>query len=230
MSMLKSHSMRIRTACLVAIIGCCLTLQRSYLKSVSFVSESNVVDGSLFDATATHEAANAQLALHQARLHNTSLEPHGNCTDKGPILTSVKQIVKQVKKTYNVNVTINCSLLPNWSDVAAIYGSTPVILGLERCANYRLILNGTKPRIRVAGLYNSGTNAFAQTLDININTEPARGLPEYDRVEWGKHTFLHNMDKIINTSVVDIKHTLPVVLARDPYQWMNAMVSIIMIL
>jgi len=67
------------------------------------------------------------------------------------------------------NVTETCSDLPTWTEVVHLYGSSPVVVGMETCASYRSSLgDDRKAQPRVAGLYNSGTNALARLLALNL--------------------------------------------------------------
>jgi hypothetical protein len=79
-----------------------------------------------------------------------------------------------------------CPKLAPWSDVAELYGSQPVVIGMETCARYRQsslahfnnnnteIKNSTVTPpallrfIRVAGLYNTGTNSLQRTIQCNL--------------------------------------------------------------
>jgi hypothetical protein len=123
-----------------------------------------------------------------------------------------------------------CKHLPKDSDIFELYGVGPIVHGLETCKRYRSYLsananNGTavEPLPRVAGLYNSGTNAFQQSLNENIKRLP--GEHDYE-VPWGKH--VPPRHRLVNfrprDNKVSKKHTLPVVLIRDPYWWMQGVV------
>ena len=60
--------------------------------------------------------------------------------------------------------------LPTWSQVSSLYGEEPIIYGLETCRAYRDRLqyyNRTDSKPRVAGLFNTGTNAVAQSMSDN---------------------------------------------------------------
>ena len=49
--------------------------------------------------------------------------------------------------------------LPRWSDVLNLYGSDPVIRGLETCEDFQTgVSNPALRQVSVAGLFNSGTN------------------------------------------------------------------------
>jgi hypothetical protein len=76
-----------------------------------------------------------------------------------------------------------CRKAPSWRQVVALYGPDPVVIGLETCAQYRSLFdhsvsrspsamsdNSTVPRpmVRIAGLFNSGTNAFGHLLNLNL--------------------------------------------------------------
>jgi hypothetical protein len=75
----------------------------------------------------------------------------------------------------------SCAKLAPWSQVTDLYGSKPIVVGMETCATYRsMLINRTStssrgtssvsqpPRVRVAGLYNSGTTALAHALVDNL--------------------------------------------------------------
>lgn len=67
--------------------------------------------------------------------------------------------------------------LPTWTQVSNLYGSEPIIYGLDTCQAYQerlLQFNASKivsePKPRVAGLFNTGTNAVAQSMSINYRS------------------------------------------------------------
>jgi len=134
-----------------------------------------------------------------------------------------------------------CDDLPLWKDVVDLYGSQPVILGLEHCAAYRAAVRDHVNRTRDAypkfgglqidGMFNVGTNALAQTVLHNLDrgqwVQPDLSLddPEYwekidtymHGVGWGKHTLVKYRP---HNAIL----SLPVVIVRDPYRWMKSMV------
>jgi hypothetical protein len=123
-----------------------------------------------------------------------------------------------------------CQELPTDSEVSELYGDGPVVYGLDTCEQYRALLsananNGTavEPLVRVAGMFNTGTNAFQHSLNINIKR--LRSKDDY-AVPWGKH--VEAKHKWVNTQfpskTESKKHVLPVVLVRDPFRWMQSMV------
>jgi hypothetical protein len=119
-------------------------------------------------------------------------------------------------------------VLPTWTQVSSLYGSEPVIYGLETCETYRTTLqqyiknsNTTdyQPAPRVAGLFNTGTNAVSQSMSMNFIM-----MDDYMvyNLFWGKHvpprdiwTRPYPKDRI--------ETTLPIVLVRDPMYWMQSM-------
>ena len=127
-----------------------------------------------------------------------------------------------------------CRRLPKWSTVSTFYGDEPRILGLDTCETYRQLLGSNETgRIRVAGLYNTGTNAWARFLDRNVlDGDPlyADGRPlsvptPYDRVPWGKHTLPQYKWNVTDAHLEqeDKELVLPVVLVRDPYRWFQSL-------
>jgi len=120
-----------------------------------------------------------------------------------------------------------CEILPTWDEVSSLYGDKPIILGLETCERYRAGLsaeyNGGQalpPAPRVAGMFNTGTNAFEDSLDLNF-------MHVEDKLDFilrgGKHVLLRDRSwvKTLGNSTPPF---LPVVLVRDPFRWMKSMV------
>lgn len=131
--------------------------------------------------------------------------------------------------------------IPSRDEVTYLYGEEPVLLGLERCAEYRAARDARNISvqdqhlggIRIAGMYNTGTNAIAQTLLKNLEEEqymPDLTIPEFKErngwqpnVIWGKHSLLS--DKYPNSLIaIERNSILPVVMIRDPYRWMKSIV------
>lgn len=57
--------------------------------------------------------------------------------------------------------------LPKWSDVTRLYGDGPVIIGLDRCEDFRNNFPLDDASIGTAGLFNTGTNPFAMYIQTN---------------------------------------------------------------
>jgi hypothetical protein len=98
-------------------------------------------------------------------------------------------------------------------------------VGLDTCEEYRSRIAKAQqpPRVRVAGLYNSGTNAF--TMNLGRNFEPVE-RSDYYSVPWGKHMLPEFRSGPFTSwdNVTDPDLMLPLVLVRDPLLWMKAMV------
>jgi len=126
-----------------------------------------------------------------------------------------------------------CEVLPTWKQVTSLYGDEPVVYGLETCEQYRSGLapaanNGLalQPDPRVDGLFNSGTNAFVDSLNLNFRTVVDRS--EYN-IPGNKHVFLENRDWAAKSGTRSNPLTfLPIVLIRDPFRWMASMVRVIL--
>ena len=140
-----------------------------------------------------------------------------------------------------------CTQLPTEEQVAELYGSEPIIHGLERCEQYRANLkksntttNSTPllaPMVRVTGLFNTGTNAFHMALHVNLDDgSKERGGELVDDpheiemlygVPWFKHFPLEARNDWIKGQGADtVNRILTIVLVRDPYRWMQSMVRI----
>lgn len=161
------------------------------------------------------------------------------CQGKESILEILHSGISTVSVTEEV-----CLRLPFPGQVEELYGKKPVVYGMETCQAYRDMLTsaGNKPAlVRVAGLFKTGTNAFAKSLERNLQQDDEvwdeqirqrakseGGFAEsglYD-VPWEKH--IHVKYRWESTAWfgkgVDKKLVLPVVLVRDPYWWMRSMV------
>ncbi|KAL3906264.1 MAG: hypothetical protein SGARI_004080 [Bacillariaceae sp.] len=60
--------------------------------------------------------------------------------------------------------------LPTWSSVSKLYGDGPVVIGLERCQEFRTNEDRFPTwdaSLGTAGLFNTGTNPFAMYLEQN---------------------------------------------------------------
>jgi hypothetical protein len=129
-----------------------------------------------------------------------------------------------------------CGQLSTWKETTDLYGKNPVVVGLETCERYRAMLsaeanNGQaiKPKVRVTGLYNSGTTAFSLSLEENLEHLPLApgGGTKYHTVPWGKHVPAKYrwVNSYIKEDANITPYVLPVILVRDPYRWMASMVS-----
>jgi len=118
----------------------------------------------------------------------------------------------------------DCELLPTWDEVSSLYGNEPIIHGLETCGRYResVLAERLDPAPRVAGMFNTGTNAFEESLDLNY--EHVDDLLDYI-LQGGKHVLNRDRTWVQKfNGTTEIPPFLPVVLIRDPFRWMASMV------
>jgi hypothetical protein len=200
-------------------------LQKGMLLLVTVGTLVTIFDLSTFKGLRSEHLQIANESHRWKRLSDT-------CSGKEPLLELVTQAVGNISMAQAYNQD-NCRALPTWNGVSNLYGPTPVILGLEHCEEFRSNLNQAKPLggLKIAGFFNSGTNAMARTLMENLNdgkygsratlesTIRAQGV--VTQVPWGKHRWIL-ADELARLSQPDI---LPVVVVRDPYRWMQSMVS-----
>jgi len=149
-----------------------------------------------------------------------------------------ERVLNILYRAGKVNLTNeDCKSLPTWQTVTSLYGSEPVVHGLVTCGQYRETLRrlGRQPDPRVDGLFDTGTNAFVDVLNLNFRHHEDR--KDYN-VPGNKHVLLSNRDwgdgrqpvNYTSQSTGTIKPTtngsitfLPIVLIRDPYRWMASM-------
>lgn len=134
-----------------------------------------------------------------------------------------------------------CHQLPTKSQVARLYGSQPIIHGLEQCQEFRsgLVVSGDEklaPQVRVTGLYNTATNAFTSALHANLQdgtekaleTNTVDGAPSIEKlygVPWNKHFPIEaRTNWVAAHSPESARQILTVVLIREPFRWMQSMV------
>jgi hypothetical protein len=124
----------------------------------------------------------------------------------------------------------HCEELPLWEETASLYGHEPVVYGLESCEKFRESLSaknndGTaiEPILRVAGLFNTGTNAMAVSLMLNYKNEES--VEKYN-AHGGKHTPVNLKTKFKRLRRQGIKvNELDIVMIRDPLRWFQSMVG-----
>jgi hypothetical protein len=125
--------------------------------------------------------------------------------------------------------SINCSNLPSWEEVRTQYGNDPIIHGLNTCETYRAMVRnaGQPPKPRLAGLFNTGTNLLNKLFTKNFGNLPKlkRNEKPYG-VPWGKHSLAKYRLQVkypLDHPDPSPKLVLPIVVVRDPYQWMQSM-------
>ncbi|KAL7531641.1 hypothetical protein ACHAXR_006252 [Thalassiosira sp. AJA248-18] len=132
--------------------------------------------------------------------------------------------------------------LPTWSQIESLIGDKPVILGLERCNDFRNNVPPLRRMLGSSGMFNSGTNlvsgnegAVTRLMKENcviperFNKWGPHGTKEQYGIRWqcpwGKHTpvefkHAHTAPKNENITRDDC---LPVVTVRNPFDWMKSM-------
>lgn len=86
-----------------------------------------------------------------------------NLDDKGPILKILHQAGLNIDD-FDQEIIDD---LPTWTQVQSLYGTGPILIGLEKCKEF---VASTDPTVRffgVAGTFNSGTNLVAELLTKN---------------------------------------------------------------
>ena len=110
--------------------------------------------------------------------------------------------------------------LPTWQHVLDLYGPDVVIVGKDRCADFRKKVPLTDRKVGVAGLFNTGTNLLDLHLMRNVH-----GVENLWQVPWGKHRMAevkwnHTAKDMAKYRKEDV---LPVVIVRDPLSWLQSM-------
>lgn len=191
------------------------------------------------------------LTRSEERLIRKLVQANSNCNGKEPLLSILVRSGQSAE-----DLTANdCHVLPTWAEVVDLYGEQPIIFGLDSCARYRRHLQAQKdgilpvplefenctappkPQPRVAGLFNTGTNALAQSFWLNIEQlkfnfgsggDPNKNRTHYDYEEYNVFGGKHVPPKrewyaTFNNTAAARWNILPVVLVRDPFRWMQSM-------
>jgi hypothetical protein len=158
------------------------------------------------------------LHLKNSTKFNFLLTGELNCSE-----CSGKERLLEIMVRAGRNVTKNdCLQLPLWSQVTSLYGEEPIIIGLETCERYRSAKN-EPPLPRVAGLFNTGTNALERLFNLNF-----ADIGDYRnyQVFSGKHVTPSKkwLSKLNETDVYgNFSRHFPVTLIKDPFRWMQSM-------
>ena len=144
------------------------------------------------------------------------------------------------KSTNKVNNSPK-DVLPNDQAIEHLYGSSIKINGLETCAKFRQNVKKKDRIIAPAGMFNSGTHLLFELLSENCILDDEQQVQ--DGVAWGKHipaswrdkwfmvpTGNQRISKNRKASEVNLEYpyvdkgrVLPIVIAKDPYTWMQSM-------
>jgi len=112
--------------------------------------------------------------------------------------------------------------IPSWKNITDLFGTEPVILGLETCEAYRKAVYPIQRIITTAGMFNTGTNLFTPFFANNCDGFFLKALLQ---VPWGKHNLAqarvdnYTVNKTIYHNL-NPDHVLPVVMVRHPISWM----------
>jgi hypothetical protein len=152
---------------------------------------------------------------------------------KGPILDLIREAGITFDPVEDADVLEE---LPDWDDVVRMYGSKPVLYGINEgnCQRFQQQSEQGEHLLGVAGTFNSGTNLMAELLIHNCMM-PER-IKKYGRknvgirwqVPWGKHTppgdeKYRNEHKSSKDKDVNATEIMAAVTIRDPLIWLKSM-------
>ena len=165
------------------------------------------------------------------------LANHPECSGKEIFLRIVLSAPDSKQKKANIQQL--CNQLPTQEEVAARHGSRAIIVGMDTCPTYRAMLvaansnnNQGEPPVdampRVAGLYHTGTNALARTMENNFKLLPSfKNAPYFSPYEVPVRAWVQKNRMTLNT--VGQSHTHMVLISvifchrtrHDPYSGAN---------
>jgi hypothetical protein len=158
---------------------------------------------------------------------------NGGKDENGNVFNS-KDKLKEILFNSNIEITPEIEAnLPTWGEVVSLYGSKPIIYGLETCSKFQSTVPASDAYIGPTGMFNTGTNILPNLLygycKLPKRTNPLKsdiidgGFLRH--VPWGKHnpvTWRNNHVALDAEGIVQ-NHTLPVLISKDPYYWMGSM-------
>ena len=98
----------------------------------------------------------------------------------------IVEALHQAGVQFDLNVL---KILPYWSDVQELYGTEPVILGLDQCQAFRRAHPVEQRFVGIAGQHNCGTNAMSKYMMENLIIPENHGVGNgiLANVPWHKH-------------------------------------------
>jgi len=157
--------------------------------------------------------------------HNSSKEaahPIMHATKTYPKITMDDPSIQKLKNL-GMNITESqLQYIPSWQQVTDMFGTEPVIIGLEQCEAFRKAVPFSNRTVLPAGSFNTGTNLFPEFFHTNCAGSFQRDIIQ---VNWGKHNLANaRIDGyVINKPIyqaVPQEHILPVIMVRHPVTWM----------
>ena len=153
--------------------------------------------------------------------------------------TADEQVLEHFRRA-GLEITDEESLkrLPSWSEIESVIGNEgPIVVGLERCHDFRTNVPPLRRNLGSAGMFNSGTNLVTRLMKENcviperynmFHTNPKATKEQYGirwQCPWGKHTppkyrHEHLAPKNEKNNPDDC---LPIVTIRHPFTWMKSM-------
>jgi hypothetical protein len=178
------------------------------------------------DSTPRNQTESAIVTIDDIK--NINPNPYGYPDRLGESLAEAQQARQPILDVLNkaglqVDLTV-LQHLPHWQDVVDLYGSEPVVLGMETCAAFREAVPINQRFVGVAGQMNVGTNALAQYFLNNlVIPENPRHHGVLVEVPWNKHGWPALRNRLQHSIPSQHELVMPIVLVRDPYFWMHSM-------
>lgn len=150
--------------------------------------------------------------------------------DGKPVLRSYDAILKAAGVELTDEIR---NSLPPISELEEMYGSEPVIIGLDKCDEFKSKYGSKEAFMGPAGMFNTGTNLL-ERLMVNNCYIPGRDrttrlkngghIVKY-QVPWGKHSPVKMRTKHVAADAAgfDQEAFLPGLVIKDPYTWMDSM-------
>mmetsp|Transcript_20833 Transcript_20833/g.42262 ORF Transcript_20833/g.42262 Transcript_20833/m.42262 type:complete len:411 (+) Transcript_20833:261-1493(+) len=163
------------------------------------------------------------------------LQRHDNIEKPGDTIHEINRVLEYFSQAGVELDEESLRKLPSWEQIEYLFGEKPVLLGLDRCEDFRKNVPPLRRMLGSAGMFNSGTNLVTRLLKENcvIPERYKKYGPDASKeafgirwqCPWGKHTpanfkYNHTAPKNENINKDDC---LPIVTVRNPFDWMPSM-------
>lgn len=206
-----------------------LTTPMSTIQTMTASGESERIISELGSQSEVSSIADENRVMINEFDAHSSLNNHTVDFDKLSIHDSTPlRSLDQILRTAGVNLTDEIlHSLPSIEDVRNMYGSKPVIYGLDQCDEFQSSIGIGEEYLAPAGMFNTGTNLLESMLVKNclLPKHQAKGPGLRYQIPWGKHSPVSWKYKHTAPGFEGLKPEafLPALVIKDPFTWMDSM-------
>lgn len=182
-----------------------------------------------------HRPSASKMAMTVRTIEKTMARNSSTLATSTVAMSGEQKIIQHFRNAHVKLKSEDLRRLPTWDQIENLFGNHEVVLGLDRCEEFRKNVPPLERMLGAAGMFNSGTNLVTRLMKENCviperkefygekATKEMYGIRW--QVPWGKHTpamFKYNHTAPKN-EMVNKDSCLPIVTIRNPYNWMSSM-------